>query len=54
MNMRFIQCAAEGKLGRVVWLTKASGISKTYSGWENSVTFAEMCYWQQLGKAWPK
>lgn len=54
MNMRFLQCAAQGKLGRVVWLTKASALSKTRPDWQNAVTFAEMCYWDQLGKVWPK
>lgn len=54
LNMKFIKCAADGKLGRVVWVTKASGVGKTFPSWENSVTFAEMCYWKSLGKAWPK
>ncbi len=54
MNMRFMQCAAQGKLGRVVWVSKASAISKTHAGWQNAVTFAEMCYWKKLGKAWPQ
>lgn len=48
--MRFIQCAAEGKLGKTIWVTKSSALSKAYKNWENGVTFAEMCYWQKLGK----
>ena len=38
----------------VVWLTHASDIQKTYPGWENAVTFAEMCQWKALGNSFPK
>ena len=54
LNMRFIECASDGNLGKVVWVTRASDISKTYKGWENAVTFAEMCMWKQLGNSFPK
>lgn len=54
LNMRFIECAADGSLGKVVWVTHASDIQKTYPGWENAVTFAEMCQWKALGNAFPK
>ena len=54
LNMRFIECAAEGEYGKVVWVTHASDVSKTYPGWQDAVTFAEMCLWKKLGKSFPK
>lgn len=54
LNMKFIKCAGYGEFGEVVWLTRAAAVSKSRAGWQNAVTFAEMCQWKDLGKKFPQ